>query len=95
MSDAETRKKPYRFEVWQATLITLVIAAVVEYLLLRLTPLRPSSVFVVSLLVGILMMVLLDNPYSRYFAAVFNLLVVVVLVAAFGTETYCFIMRLQ
>lgn len=95
MSDAETRKKPYRFEAWQAILITLVIAAVVEYLLLRLTPLRTSSVFVVSLLVGILMMVLLDNPYSRYFAAVSNLLVIVVLVTAFGTETYCFITRHQ
>ena len=81
-------KSPYKFAAWQAFLIAVIIGLIVEVLLIKFTTLRSSTIWCITMLVFIFLLAVISSPFARFFTQLFVTLVFVIIIVAFGTETY-------
>jgi hypothetical protein len=86
------KKSPHAFTRWQALLIALVLGIIFEVILIKFTSLRGSLVWCFTMLVFVMILSFIDSPFAAGFSQLFAIIVVVIIVVAFGTETYRVVM---
>lgn len=82
------RKPVYQFTWWQAFLIAIVIALIVEILVIKFMSIPTSTTVALTMLIYLFVTSWLDSPLKLWSGQVFITVVVVIIVVLFGYETY-------